>query len=312
MLAEPVAGAPGAHVVAVVLNYNGLEQTLACLESLAASDWPGLTVLVVDNDSEDDPSVAVTSRFGAEVIRNDVNLGFAGGMNVGLRRARELGADYVLLLNNDTVVDPAMARILVTTAAARPDAGIVSPLVLYRDMPGLVASAGLRFDPHRAYQGRPLAMGQRDDGRLSGVRVVDASPGTAMLVPTAALDAVGALDERLFLYLEDVDWSLRMRAHGLRVYMALDARLFHGVAQASGGEYSPLIAYYMARNTFVVCARHGPLRRHRRLARHIRILFVNLVHARRGARPAANAAAVLAGWRDYLLGRLGPRRSAAR
>jgi GT2 family glycosyltransferase len=298
-----------AHVVAVVLNYNGRDETLACLESLRASDWPRMTTIVVDNGSDDDIAAAVAARFEVTLVRNGANLGFAGGMNAGLRMALDRGADYALLLNNDTLVDPAMVRTLVQAARSHPDAGIVSPLILYRDAPDVVSSAGLRFDPRRGYHGQPIGMGETNDGQFQGVRAVDASPGTAMLVPTAAVREAGMLDEALYLYLEDVDWSLRMRALGRGIYMALDAHLWHGVSQTGGGEYSPLIAYYGTRNTFVVCGRHAPLRGLRRVLRHGEILVTNVVHARRGARPLANAAAALAGWRDYLRGRLGPRRS---
>lgn len=295
-------------VVTVILNWNGRDETLACLDSLVASQWPRMQTVVVDNGSSEEIATSLEQRFpDVELVRNTTNLGFAGGMNVGLRRAVEMGADYALLLNNDTIADPSMVGELVVAASRRPDAGIVSPLMLYRDRPDLISSAGLSFDPRRGYQGRPLGMGERDHGQFAAVREVDASPGTAMLVPTALVLEAGMLDERLFLYLEDVDWSLRMRALGHRVYIAGAARLLHGISRSAGGEYSPLIAYYGTRNTFVVCARHAPLRGPRGLLRHGEILLTNLVHSRRGSRPLANAAAVLAGWRDYLTGRLGQR-----
>ena len=296
------------RVAVVVLNWNGREDTLACLESVAASEWTPSATIVVDNGSEQEIAGALAQRFtGALLVRNRENLGFAGGMNAGLARALELGADFTLLLNNDTVIDPAMLGILVEAAREHPDAGILSPLVLYRDAPGTICNAGLRFDPRRGYWGRPLGMGERDDGRLSGVREVDACSGTAMLVPSDAVREVGPLDEALYLHVEDVDWSLRMRAAGRRTYVVAGARLWHGVSRSTGGEYSPLIAYYGTRNRFVVCARHAPLRGPRAALRHAELLFTNLVHARRGRRPLANARAVLSGWRDYRRGRLGRR-----
>jgi GT2 family glycosyltransferase len=298
------------HVAVVVLDWNGLEDTLACLQSLAASDWPRMTTIVVDNASDEPIEPAISKRFpGAIVIRNGQNLGFAGGMNVGLRRALELDADYVLLLNNDTLVDPAMIGQLVQAAQALPDAGILSPLVLARDTPDVVTSAGSRFDPKRGHPGRPLLSGERDGGRLHGVREVDASSGEAMFVPTSVALRVGPLDERFYLRLEDIDWSLRMRAAGLRNFVALDARLWHGVSRSTG-EHSPLNAYYHTRNILLVCARHAPMRAPRARIREGEILVANLVHARRGHRPFDNARAVVAGWRDYRRGRFGPRRDA--
>ena len=297
------------HVAAVVLNWNGSSETLACLDSLAASDWPALSTIVVDNGSREAIGPMVASRFAdAIVIRNATNLGFAGGMNAGIRWALERDADYVLLLNNDTVVDPAMVRLLVEAAEQRPDAGIVSPLELFRDSPNVVSSFGLRCDLRRGYQGPPLGHGETDHGQFRGVREVDVSAGTAMLVPAAVVEEVGLLDEDLYLYIEDVDWALRMKKAGKRIYAAMDARLWHGVASASGGEHSPRVRYYHTRNVFVVSQRHAPLRGIRAIRRHSEILIVNLAHALiRCPQRVSSARAVLAGWRDYLRGTLGPR-----
>jgi GT2 family glycosyltransferase len=295
------------RVAVVVLNWNALEETLACLGSLATSDWPRLTTIAVDNGSSQEIAEAVTETFpDAVVIRNPGNLGFSGGMNVGLRRALELGADYVLLLNNDTLVDSATVRVLVQAAGDHADAGIVCPVVLRRDAPDVVLSAGLRCDLRRGYQGRAIAMGQRVTPALTGVRAVDAPSGAAMLVSADVVRRVGMLDEELFLYGEDVEWSQRMRRHGLRVYVAADARLWHGLSVSSGGAFSPVGAYYQTRNSFVVCARYAPMRGPRSLLRSADILLANLAHARRARHPLVNVRAVLAGWRDYLRGRLGP------
>jgi GT2 family glycosyltransferase len=297
-----------AEVAVVVLNWNRLADTLTCLESLAASDWTAIAAIVVDNASDEDPGPTIASRFAeAIVIRNDRNLGFAGGMNVGVRRALERGSDYVLLLNNDTVVDRSMVRALVTTAGAHPDAGIISPLVLDRDAPDVVLSAGWSFDPRRGHPGRPLLAGERADERLRGSREIDASSGEAMLVAATTIRDLGLLDEDLYLRLEDVDWSLRMRAAGRRNYVTLDARLWHSGSASSGGAHSPLTAYYHTRNILTVCARHAPMRGLRSAARQAEIMIANLVHARRGEHPVANARAVLAGWRDHRRGRRGPR-----
>jgi GT2 family glycosyltransferase len=296
------------HVAAVVLNWNGRDDTLACLESLGGSDWPNLTTIVVDNGSEEEIEPAVAGRFpDAVLVRNSSNLGFPAGMNTGMRRALELDADYVLLLNNDTVVDRAMVRKLVETAAQQPDAGIVSPLEFLSDEPDVVSSFGLRCNPRRAYQGPPLGQGERDRGQFRGVREIDSSAGTAMLVPIPVVREVGLLDEDLFFYMDDIDWSLRMRKAGRRIYAALEARIWHGVATTSGGADSPRVTYYHTRNTFVVCARHAPMRGPRAALRHGEILVANLLHALRCRRRLANVAAVFAGWRDYLRGRLGAR-----
>ena len=155
-------------------------------------------------------------------------------------------------------------------------------------------------------------MGERDAGQFRGVDEVDASTGTAMLVPASVERQVGLLDEDLYLYIEDIDWAFRMRrSAGKRTYVAYEARLWHRMAASSGGEDSPTVAYYHARNTFVVTARHLPMRKPRAALRSAEILLANLVSALRSAHPLANARAVSAGWLDYLRGRLGARGESA-
>jgi hypothetical protein len=306
------AAEPEPLVAVVILNWNAREETLACLESVARSDWPNMIVIVVDNGSEEDVEIAVKDRRPETiVILNDANLGFAGGMNAGLRRALDHGADYVLLLNNDTIVDKAMVRELVEVARAHPDAGIVSPLELRIETPDVVSSFGLRCDLRRGWQGPPLGSGERDDGQFHGVREVDSSAGTAMLVPASVVREVGLLDESLFLYIEDVDWSLRMRRGGRRIYAALDARLWHRAGSASGGEDSPSVRYYHVRNAYVVSARHAPLGPMGSFLRGSEILALNVLSAIRSRRPTEGVRAVFHGWRDYRRGRLGPRPSAS-
>jgi GT2 family glycosyltransferase len=296
------------QVAVVVLNWNRTGDTLACLETVAASDWPNLTTIVVDNASSDDIGPPLAERFPeAILIRNEQNLGFAGGMNAGVAAALERGAEYVLLLNNDTEVEPSMVRLLVEAAQSKQDAGILSPLEFFLDRPEIVASAGRHCDLRRAYQGPPIYMNERDEGQFTGIEEIDVSSGTAMLVPAAVVREVGMLDDRLFLYIEDVDWALRIKEAGYRIYVCLDARLRHGVATSSGGEDNPAVTYYHTRNVFVVSDRHLPLRGLAGAIRHTKILLANLVHALRCKRPLANARAVYDGWRDYLRGRLGPR-----
>jgi hypothetical protein len=291
----------------VVLNWNRRDETLACLDSILASGWPRLTAIVVDNASEQEIEGHLADRFpGARFVRNETNRGFAGGMNRGVMEALNLGVAYVLLLNNDTHVAPGMVRALVEAAEAHSDAGIVCPLVLYRDKPDVILSAGLRCDLRRGYQGPALGMGETDRGQFAGVRSVDAPSGAAMLVPAGAVREVGLLDEELFLYGEDVDWAQRMQAVGRRVYVVGEARLWHGLSASSGGAFSPLSAYFQTRNSFVVCARYAPLRGPRRFVRGADIVLANLIHTRRASRPFVNVRAVLAGWADHRRGRTGP------
>lgn len=296
------------HVAAIVLSYQGREDTLACLESLAASRGPRLTVIVVDNASTDGSPEAVRARFpDVTLIEPGQNLGFAEGNNVGLRHALEIGADHAFLLNNDATVTPETIELLVDEAGRRPRAGALCPLITFSDPPDAVWYAGADYDAALPYNGSQAGYGERPATPLTEPRPVGRMSGAAVLVPRRVLEQVGLLDADLFLHMEDVEWSLRMRAAGLETWLVPRATVVHRVSVASGGEHSPVIAYYAMRNTLAVGDRHGPPGRLRRLARHGATVAVHLAHARRARQRGVNARAVLAGWADYRRGRMGRR-----
>jgi GT2 family glycosyltransferase len=295
-------------VATIVLSWNGRDNTLACLRSLAAVDWPNQTTIVVDNGSSDGTVAAVRSEFpDVTVIATGRNLGFAAGNNVGLRAGVDRDADYLLLLNNDTVVHPHLLRELVAEAERRPDAGAFCPLIYYADPADRIWYAGARFDPRRGHNGCHTGYGERDTGQYDAVREIGRGTGAAMLVRRSALEQVGYLDGDLFLQVEDVEWSVRMRRAGWRIFFVPAAKVWHRVSSATGGEHAPATAYYEVRNTLAVCDRYAPRRGLRAMRRAAVVLIVAIVHARRARNPAVNIRSAIAGWRDYRDGRLGPR-----
>ena len=303
-----MAGEAFPRVATVVLSFNGRDDTLACLKSLERLDWPCLSTFVVDNGSADGTPDAVRAAHpDVTMIETGCNLGFAEGNNVGLRAALADGADYVLLLNNDTVVAPDLLQELVGEAERRPDAGAVSPLIYYLDPPDRIWYAGARFDARRGHNGRHTGYGERDTGQYDRVREIGRATGAAMLVRREVIEEVGLLDGRLFLQVEDVEWCLRMRSAGWRIFFVPSGRVWHRVSPATGGEHAPVTAYYEMRNTMAVCDRYAPLTGVRAARRRAAVLAVQMLHARRGRRPSANMRAVIEGWRDYRDGRLGPR-----
>ena len=140
---------PVPQVMAIVLNWNLLDDTCRCVSSLRQSDYPNLTLAVVDNGSDPDLYSQLRSRLTEDValLRSELNLGFAEGNNLGLRYALEHGADYVLVINNDTVVAPDMVRRLVAVAEAQPDAGLLGPVIYYLQPPDQVWFAGYGHRP---------------------------------------------------------------------------------------------------------------------------------------------------------------------
>ena len=208
-------------VYVVVLNWNGWRDTVRCLASLRASDYPNLHVVVIDNGSTDGSPEHLAPLLGAawgELVQAHRNLGFTGGANLGLRLALERGADYAFLLNNDATVAPDCITTLVEAAEPRPEVGFVGPKIVWAEEPDRFWSAGMSITWHRttieSHRNAP------DDGRFDGCRVVQGLSGCALLVRRAVLERVGLLDERYFAYYEDLDWCLRAGAGpGSPVYL---------------------------------------------------------------------------------------------
>jgi GT2 family glycosyltransferase len=287
-------------LVAVVLNWNGGDDTPRALASLG-----GIEAVCVDNGSTDGSDADVERRFpDVELLRTGANLGFAGGSNVGIARALERGADWVLLLNNDAVAERGLAEALARAAATRPDAGILACKVLFDDG-GAVMYAGASFNTALGYSGRRTGYGQPD--RFNDLRDVGRADGAAMAVSRRVLAAAGPLDERLFAYVEDVDLSLRARAAGFAVVFVPDAVVRHKGSASTGGSTSTANLYYSARNTIAVAERHRPLPRGFNAGRRFVIIGTHLAQAASHPRRREAARAVLSGWRDARTGRGGPR-----
>jgi len=298
-------------VSAVVLSWNRREDTLACLRSLAAAD-PAPHVIVVDNASSDGTADAVRREFpDVELIENPENLGFAEGNDVGIRRALAHGADHVLVLNNDTEVDPGFLAPLLDEAGRRPDAGALSPKILFAAPPDLIWFAGAEYDPRSGYNGRQRGYREPDDGRFDTVVETARVCGAAMLVPREVLEKVGTFDPSLFAYSEDTDWSLRAHEAGYRHFVVPASRVWHKVSAASGGESSPTALYYDLRNALVVAERHAPLGLFGTWRRRAVVLGAHLVQAARAPRRRECLAATWEGWRDFKSGRLGKRAEGA-
>src|SRR5262245_37473647 len=137
------------HVAIILLNWNQPEYTLACLRSLGQLEYPNVTVTVVDNGSTDGSPALIRARYpDVTLIENGRNLGFAAGNNVGIDLAMRDGADYVMLLNNDTEVAPDMVDDLIAVAESDSSIGIVGPKILYYDLPDTIWSAGGTIDAY--------------------------------------------------------------------------------------------------------------------------------------------------------------------
>ena len=294
------------QIAIVILTWNNMDYTLACLRSLA-KQVTAHTVYVVDNGSTDTTVADVAAQFpSVNVIANPANLGFAAGNNVGLAAAFAAGADAVLVLNNDTTLDPEALMHLIETAAAHPEAGFLSPVILFAQPPHRVWFAGARVNQwtgrsrHTQYNAPAASV-------IPTVREIERATGCAMLVTRACYEQVGGFDTDLFMYAEDIEYSLRARAHGFTILLVPQAVVYHHVSVSVGGGRSPNIIYYSTRNGIVVMDRHCPIARPLAVVR--RWLIAMTIAAYVVLEPSAipRLRDVIAGYRDARRGRLGPR-----
>jgi GT2 family glycosyltransferase len=292
-----------------LLNWNGREDTLRCLDALRHVAGDSI-VVVADNGSEDGSVDAIRAAHPeAELIENGANLGFSGGYNRAIRHAFGLGAAWVVLLNNDAQLDPGALLALQDAAARRPAAGILAGRLLEPD--GRVQWAGQRVALLSGYSGRPRGYGREDGPEFQVEGPVERAVGALMAVSRAAVEAAGELDEDLFAYVEDVDWSLRIREAGFECILVPQATATHALAASSGGRLSTGPVYYGVRNTIVVCERHRPLGRAGTALRRAAVVETYLARSLLVVRSRTAVAAVFEGYADARAGRLGPRRASA-
>jgi GT2 family glycosyltransferase len=298
-------------VAVVVLNYNGLEDTLRCLESLRAIPDP-FRLILVDNASAVDPRPPATEIWpGITTIRNAENLGYAGGNNRGLEAALAAGAEYVLVLNNDTVVDPTIVRKLADVLRADDRLGIVGPVINFMDEPAAVMTDGVVFNP-----GPGTEFFKRVEvptGRTPPALVrVDIVNGCCMMLRASMLKAVGLFDEGLFIVHEESDLCLRAARAGYQSAVLGESLVLHKGSSAFERTGRQLQRYFDARNLLHLLRRHtGRVSSSRRLLPSLRhyglYAFYRYDVEMEAGKPQA-AAAVAEGVHDALLGRVGPYR----
>ena len=246
------------QVTIIILNWNGLADTLACLESLMHLDYTGdCEILVVDNGSTDGSPPIIRERFpGVTLIEVGENLGFTGGNNVGLQWALERGSDYALLLNNDTEVAPDFLRLLVKAAETDPQVGIAGPTIYYYEEPQTVWSAGGGIDWQRGTTWM-VGLDERDTGQFGETpREMDFVTGCALLVKRDVLQRVGLLDDRFFTYYEDTEWCVRARRAGFKIVHVPATKMWHKIP-LDARENSETVYYYMIRNRLLFLGATG-------------------------------------------------------
>lgn len=240
-------------VITVILNYKVKALTLKCVESISKSSYKNLEVVVVDNNSNDGLGKEIT---GVYFIQNTENLGFTGGNNVGIKQALKKGADYVFILNPDTVVNKDTVENLVL-GLEQTDAGIVGPKI-YFDNSETIWYAGGKFDLLNVI-GSHRGVDEKDRGQYKKTEETDYVSGAAMMVKRQVFDKVGLFDENFFLYYEDSDLCFRAKIAGFKIMYIPTAIVYHRNAQSTGLG-SPLQDYYITRNRMLFASKFLSLR----------------------------------------------------
>lgn len=245
-------------VAIIVLNWNGRTLLKECLESLSSLDYPNYKVIVVDNASEDGSPEFVESHFpNIHLIRNEKNLGFAEGNNVGIRFALALGADYVVLLNNDTQVERDFLTYLIKRGEEDKEIGVLGGKVLMYFAPHIINSTGVNlnriaFGWDRDF-GEEAYLTERERGEVLAVS------GCLMAIKKEVFEKIGLFDPKYFAYYEDVDFCIRVWKHtSFRVEYVPESLIYHKFS-SSLSEESQLKNYFMLKNQYRIFFRHFPV-----------------------------------------------------
>lgn len=247
------------RVAVVVLNYRGIEDTFACLDSLFRQSYEHFTVVAVENGSGDDSAEKfkqLEALYGdrLQTLYNDKNLGFTGGVNTGIRWALDHDYDYVALFNNDATADKDWLKSLVESAK-RNDSGMITGLLLLQDGKTIDSTGdwfskwGLPFPRNRGDVLEKAA----DAGPVFG------ATGGATLYSAAMLRDIGMFDEDFFAYYEDADISFRAQLGGWKVYYEPTAIAYHKLSQTSKKMKSGFTIYHTFKNMPLVVIKNVPL-----------------------------------------------------
>lgn len=301
----------------VIVTFNKGQKAVECIKSLQQCDFKNflsqLKVLVVDNASINNTVKIIKkiqdskdSKLQLELIENKENLGFGVASNIGIKKALQHKADYVLLLNPDTTVQKDFLKPLLQVIK-RPEIGICGPKILFFSSPrrrlfgdsrsvlGRIWSAGGEIDQKR-YSGGLIGYGEKDEGQYSKEKEVDYISGTCMLVKSIVFEKIGFLNEDYFLYYEDAEFCLRARRAGFKVVYVPSSVIYH-YGSYTTGRGSQMMQYYLARNRLYFLEKNAPFTiRLREMVRMPKTIWEHLNRKERAA---------LLGIRDYLFRKRG-------
>jgi GT2 family glycosyltransferase len=242
----------------ITINYNGLADTCALIESIPENDL--LEVIVVDNASRTDEATVLSERYPhISVLRSKRNLGFAGGNNLGIEAAT---GKHLFFLNNDTVMEGTETQkmhalqMLVSRLESSESIGVVCPKIRFYQGERLIQFAGYTPLSAVTVRNRAVGCGEADRGQYDIPHPTPYAHGAAMMVKREAIFKVGLMPECYFLYYEELDWSMMFRHAGYELWYEPACTIFHKESQTTG-QASPLRTYYLTRNRLLFARRNG-------------------------------------------------------
>ena len=235
----------------ITINYNGLEDTCALIETIPFNDK--MEVIVVDNASEKDEATEIENRFPyVKVIRSDKNLGFAGGNNLGIQAST---GKYIFLVNNDTIFKDFNVQALIDRLESSPKIGVVCPKIRFAWGNHPIQYTGYTPLSKITVRNKAIGFGENDQGQYDSPHLTPYAPGAAMMLKREVIDRVGLMPEFFFLYYEEIDWSMMITRAGYEIWYEPACTIYHKESQATG-QNSPLRTYYITRNRLLLVKRN--------------------------------------------------------
>ena len=235
----------------ITVNYNGLKDTCALIDSITFSE--NLEVIVVDNASITDEASVIANRYPqVKVIRSQENLGFAGGNNLGIKAAK---GQYLLLVNNDTIFKDWNIQALISRLETSPSIGIVCPKIRFAWGNHPIQFAGYTHLSSITVRNKAIGFGEDDRGQYDAPHPTPYAHGATMMLKREIIDNVGLMPECYFLYYEELDWSMMITSGGYEIWYEPACTIYHKESQTTG-QNSPLRTYYITRNRLLLVKRN--------------------------------------------------------
>ena len=238
-------------VYIILINYNGYKDTIECIKSLREIHYKNYKIIIVDNASTNNSiSYLNQSLEDCIIIESKDNLGFAGGNNLGIEYALNNEADYIMLLNNDTVVEAHFLENMLNKFTEGNKVGIVGCKIMYFPKNNIIWYGGGYIDWFK-FIGEHYGMREIDKGQCDEEKEIDFMTGCCMLIKKEVFQKTGFLSKDYFMYFEDVDFCVKVRDAGYKILYNPKAIIYHKVGLSSGGEESPFAIKWGTRNRLI-------------------------------------------------------------